>query len=250
MRKALIGSVIYLLFATCSAWGQSAMHYYNLGVDSSLFNRKVRYFSKALELNPQLAVAYEKRGRLYYFKEEYSKMLRDFTKFTALKPADPEGYRMLGLAYVKLTELDQAIEVLSRALELEPQLASAYALRAETYLLKGLLRPAIRDSSKAIELGGAQPIIGKAYTVRSKAYRQLGQERLANADFDKAYELDPENYSYKYFTITNHLASFVSDSDYINPRDIGRLGLIGIIVLVFVLIFKLALPAPRKDNDR
>jgi len=249
MKKLLIVSIIYILFATCSAWGQDAMHFYKLGVDSSLFNRKLHYYSKALELNPQLAAAYKKRGRLYYFKEEYSKMLQDFKKFTALKSSDPEGYRMLGLAYMKLTHLDLAVEVLSRALELEPQLASAYALRAETYLLKGLPRPAIQDSSKAIELGGAQPIIGKAYTVRSKAYRQLGQDGLADADFDKAYELDPENYGYRYFTITNHLASFVSDSDYINSREIGRLGLIGIIVLVFVLIFKLVLPAPRKGNN-
>jgi uncharacterized membrane protein len=74
----------------------------------------------------------------------------------------------------------------------------------------------------------------------------LGQEDLAAADFDKAFNLDPENYGYKYFTITNHLASFTNDSSYISPSDMRRLGLIGVIAVLAVLIFKLVLPSPRK----
>jgi len=74
----------------------------------------------------------------------------------------------------------------------------------------------------------------------------LGQEDLAAADFDKAFDLDPENYGYKYFTITNHLASFTNDSSYISPGDMRRLGLIGIIAVLAALIFKLVLPSPRK----
>jgi hypothetical protein len=74
----------------------------------------------------------------------------------------------------------------------------------------------------------------------------LGQEALANADFDKAYDLDPENYGYKYFNITNHLASFTNDSGYISLVDIRRLGLVGVMAVLAVLIFKLVLPAPRK----
>jgi uncharacterized membrane protein len=56
----------------------------------------------------------------------------------------------------------------------------------------------------------------------------------------------PENYGYKYFTITNHLASFTNDASYISTGDIRRLGLIGVIAVLAVLIFKLVLPNPRK----
>jgi tetratricopeptide (TPR) repeat protein len=155
---------------------------------------------------------------------------------------------MIGLAQLKLGNLAEAIIKLSRAIEMDPLLASAYLNRAEAYYLNGFTEQAIEDSTKAIQLGKAQSTIGKAYTIRSRAYRQLGQEGLADEDFNKAYLLDPEYYGYRYFTITNHLASFVSDSNYIPSKDISWLGLIGIVVLLFVLIFKLALPTPRKGG--
>ena len=244
--SGLLGVVVYILISVCPAWGQDATHLFNLGLKSSMVNKKIHYFTKALELNPRLAIAYDKRGRLYYFQENYDKMMYDYYKFTNLRPSDPEGYRMLGLAQMRMGNLDVAIDKFSRAVELEPNLASAYGYRAEAYHLKGFPEKAIQDATTAIEIGTAQPTIGRAYTVRSKAYRQLGQEDLAAADFDKAFDLDPENYGYKYFTITNHLASFTNDSSYISPGDMRRLGLIGVIAVLAVLIFKLVLPTPRK----
>jgi tetratricopeptide (TPR) repeat protein len=244
--KRTIVVLAYILISVYPAWAQDATHFLNLGLKSSMVNKKIHYFTKALELNPRLAIAYDKRGRFYYFQENYDKMMYDFYKFTALRPANPEGYRMLGLAHMRLGNLDVAIDKFSQAVELEPKLASAYGYRAEAYLLKGFPEKAIQDATRTIEIGTAQPTIGRAYTVRSKAYRQLGQEDMAAADFDKAYDLDPENYGYKYFTITNHLASFTNDPSYINPGDMRRLGLIGVIAVLAALIFKLVLPTPRK----
>jgi tetratricopeptide (TPR) repeat protein len=246
MKRTLLTVIIVILATVCPAWGQGATHFFNLGLESSMVNKKINYFTKALALNPRLATAYDKRGRLYYFQEKYDKMMYDFYKFTDLRPSDPEGYRMLGLAHLKKGNLDVAIAKFSRALELEPKLASAYGYRAEAYRLKGFPEKAVQDSSKAIEIGKTQSTVGRAYTVRSKAYKQLGQEELAAADFDKAYDLDPENYGYKYFNITNHLASFTNDSSYINSSNMRRFGLIGIIALLAALIFKLVLPTPRK----
>ena len=246
MRRMLLSVTIIFFVAVCPAWGQDAMHFFNLGLETPMVNKKILYFTRALELNPGLAMAYDKRGRLYYFKENYDKMMYDYYRFTDLRPFDPEGYTMLGLANLKMGNLDVAIAKFSQALALEPKHANAYVYRAEVYRLKGFPEKAVQDSTRAIRIGGAQATVGRAYTVRSKAYRQLGQEALANEDFDKAYDLDPENYGYKYFNITNHLASFTNDSSYIRPGDIRRLGLIGVIAVLAVLIFKLVLPAPRK----
>lgn len=248
MKKILVSLIISVLFAAYPARGEESMDFYKLGLESSMFNKKIHYFTKALELNPRLAAAYAKRGRIYYFQEKYGEMLDDFRRYSALTPSDPEGYGMIGLAQLKLGNFTQAITELSRAIELDPSLASAYLHRSEAYYHRGFFKQAVEDSTKAISLGKVQSIIGKAYTVRSKANRQLGQEDLADEDFNKAYVLDPANYSYRYFTITNYLASFASDSNYIPSKDVSRLGLIGIIVLLFVLIFKLALPTPRKDD--
>ena len=246
MKRTLLAMMIAVPVAVCPAWGQDATYFFNLGLESPAVNKKIHYFTKALELNPQLAMAYDKRGRLYYFKEDYDKMMYDFYKFTDLRPSDPQGYQMLGLAHLRTGNLDVAIAKFSHAVELEPELASAYGYRAEAYRLNGFPEKAVHDSTRAIEIGGAQSTVGRAYTVRSKAYKQLGQEALAAADFDKAYDLDPENYGYKYFNITNHLASFTNDSSYINPGDMRRLGLLGVIAVLAALIFKLVLPTPRK----
>ncbi len=224
------------------------MYFFDMGLKSPSVKSKINYFTRALEVDARLSAAYEKRGMHYYFQEKYLEAIKDFSKVVELNPSESEAYRMLGLAYLEQGSHDRAIANLTRSIELNPGLASAYSHRAEAYLSKGMAVEAVRDSSKAIALRGAEPIIGKAYTVRSRAYRRLGQEDLANSDFNKAYMLDPENYGYRYFTITNHLASFVSDSGYVNPRGVQRVGLAAIIGLLFVLIFRLVLPAPSKDD--
>ena len=247
MKKTLIGVVIYLLFSVSSAWSQDALHFYELGIKSTMMNKKIHHFTKALELNPKLSAAYEKRGMLYYFQGKYTEAIADFRRVADLHPTESEAFRMLGLAYMKRGDHNKAIAHL-RAIELDPELASAYSHRAEAYLFKGMAEEAVEDATKAIALRGAEPIIGRAYTIRSKAYRKLGREGLAEADFNKAYILDPENYAYRYFTITNHLASFVSDSGYVNAGSVRRVGLAAIIALFFVFIFKVVLPAPSKDD--
>ena len=248
MKKVAMSLIVCMLFAASSAWCEEAIDFYKLGLESSSFNKKIYYFTKAVELNPRLAIAFKKRGMIYYFQEKYSKMLLDFRRYTALTPSDPEGFGMIGLAQLKRGNFTEAITQLSRAIDMDPVFASAYLYRSEAYYHEKLFEQAVEDSTKAISFGKAQSIIGKAYTVRSKAYRPLGQGDLADKDFNKAYLLDPANYSYRYFTITNYLASLASDSNYIPFKDIRWLGLVGVIVLLLVLIFRLALPTPRKNG--
>ena len=248
MNRAMIvilGSI--LLFAE-TVWSQDAIHFYNLGLQSTMMNKKIDYFTKALELNPKFTAAYEKRGTIYYYQGKHNEVIEDFLKVTAMNPSDSEAYRMLGLAYLEEGNHDEAIVSLTRSIELNPKSAAAYSHRAEAGFMRGMSHEAIEDATRAIELRGAEPIVGRAYTIRAKAYKQLGKEELADEDFKKSYTLDPENYAYRYFTITNHLASFVSDSGYINPRSLGRVGLAAIIGLVFVVIFRLALPSPNKKD--
>ena len=76
----------------------------------------------------------------------------------------------------------------------------------------------------------------------------MGQSELAEADYNKAYTMDPEHYDYRYFTVTDALASYASDSSYISATSARRVGLVAIIVLLFLLIFRVVLPAPDKRD--
>ena len=247
MRKALVGVIIYLLTATGSAWGQDAMHFYDLGLKSTITPTKIKYFTEALELDPGLSAAYKKRGILYYFQEEYTEAINDLHRVIELKPFESEAHLMLGLAYMKKGDIDEAVASLNRAIELDPKLADAYSYRSELYRLKGMIEDAIEDASRAIELGGSEPTIGRAYTVRAKAYRELGRIEQAEADFKKALKLDPEYYMYSMLTSTELLSGWASESS--SPKNIGWMGAAVIVALLFVVIFKLTISAPKKDDD-
>ena len=275
MNKIIVATLAYLCLIVTAAWGQDAIEFYNRGLKSSLACKKIEYFTKALQLNPNLAEAYEKRAIHYYLQRRFDKAIQDYTRVIALKPHRVNAYQMRGLAYLKkggdeglmaqidplafsLSKsrvpesselLDRAIDDFSRAIELDPQLASAYSYRAEAFHLKGLTNEAIRDSTRAIDLGGSQQTTGRAYTTRAKVYRQLGLSKLADEDFNKALELDPGYYVYNYVSFTQFLASFATDSSYISAREVGWSGLILFVALLFVVIFKLALPDPHKGDD-
>ena len=238
MKIKLLGILICLCLSAAPAWGKDALDYYNLGLKSSITSRRIDYFNKALHLNPNLAEAYQKRAILYYFQRRYELAIHDYTHVLALWPDNLEAYRIRGMAFLRKGEFDLAISDFDYALKLDPKLVSAYSYRAEAYRLKGMPENAIRDADTAINLKGKDlRAVANAYLTRAKIYQQLGRDDLAQADFKKSFELDPRYAILRYFYGTFRL------------EDIHRMGLVGIIGLLFVGIFKLSLPAPRKKNE-
>jgi len=236
MKKMLLTVLTYMMVTTSAAWAQDAMHFYELGIDSSLANRKIGYFSKAVELNPNLVEAYEKRAIHYYFQRRYDKAIHDYTKVIELKPEGPEAYLMLGSAHLKKGELEPAIYNLTRAIELDPEVARAFGNRAEAYRLSGMATEAVRDSTTAIDLRGDERTTAIAYKTRAKALLELGYEEESDADFNKSVELDPRYVLIRYLAGTSSL------------EGVQRMGLMGIIAICFVGIFQLTMRAPRKDG--
>jgi len=247
MKQLLTAIIVFVCFITGPAWGYDATYFYNLGIDSTQANIKINHFTRAIEMNPALSAAYEKRGMLYYFQEHYNEMVDDFLKVTELNPDDAKGYFMLGLAYLKKDDYDSAVANLSRAIQFKPELAEAYGYRAEAYRLKGMLDLAIQDADRVLDIGGNKQTIGMAYSTRAKAFRDLGDIERADADFKKAVNLDPTYDIYKYFTITEYLADSAGRSG--SVKGIGLMGAAGMIAIFFVMIFKLTLPPPRKDDE-
>jgi len=247
MKKLLTVIIVFIFYLAVPAWAYDAAYFYNLGLESTMSNIKINYFTRAIELNPELSAAYEERGMLYYFQEHYTKMIRDFLKVTRLRPDNANGYTMLGVAYFKKNDYDSAVSNLTRAIELNPKLAEAYGYRAEAYRLKGMLDLTVQDATRAIEIGGNKRTIGKAYSTRTKAYKELGEIDRADADLKKAVNMDPAYDIYRSFTTTEFLADSAGRSG--SVKGIGWMGAATIIAIFFVLIFKLTLPPPRKGDE-
>ena len=236
MKKILFAILTYMMVTTSAAWAQDAMYFYKRGVESSLANRKIHYFTKALELNPNLVEAYEKRAIHYYFQQRFDNAIHDYTKVIELKPGAAEAYRRRGSAHLKKGELEPAIDSLSRAIELDPRVASAYGFRAEAYRLSGMATEAVRDSTEAIGLRGDERTTATAYRTRAKALLELGHEEESDADFNKSVELDPRYVLIRYLTGNSSL------------EGVRQMGLMGIIAICFVGIFQLTIRAPRKGR--
>jgi tetratricopeptide (TPR) repeat protein len=244
MKKLLVAIILY--FIAVPAWGYNAAYFYKLGLNSTLSNMKINYFTKAIELDPVLSGAYEQRGLMYYFQEHYNKMIHDFLEVTKLSPDNANAYTMLGVAYLNKKDYGSAVANLTQAIRLKPELAKPYGYRAEAYRLKGKLELAVQDATRAIEIGGNRRTIGKAYSTRSKAYKELGENERAEADLHKAINMDPVYDIYRSFTTTEFLADSAGRSG--NVKGIGLMGAVGMIAIFFVAIFKLTLTPPRKRN--
>ena len=237
MSRVTVYLVTLLLLYTLPVHADEAMDYFDQARKGSVTRKKIELFTKALEFNPKLAAAYEQRGLLYYFQEKYDKVIQDYHTYLDLAPEKAEAYRMLGLGYLKNGDYELAIPHFTRAIEMEPQHPAGYAYRAEANLLRGNDEEAIRDSTAAVELRGDMRARSEAYKTRARTYRKMGLMDLAYADTRSAWESDPRwsfwvRYWYKYASI----------------EELSGAGLIGIIVLAFVLVFGLKLKRPWKDD--
>ena len=218
------------------AFEGDAAHYFDMGMKTSFAYKKIHYFTKALELNPRFAQAYEERGLNYYFQEKWDKVIHDFTHYIHLVPNKAEAYRMLGMGYLKIGNFQNAIINFDKALDLKPEMAAVLSYRAEAFRLNGQLDEAIQDANKAIALETDPRILSDVYRSRGKAYEALGRETSANADFNKATEIDPRYILYRYI------------SGYASLEDMRKAGLIGMIGMAFIFIFGLKLKPPDKDK--
>ena len=234
--KSLALFLLFLLAPTSApAHGPDAMHYFNLGLESSRTGEKIEYFTKALELNPDLAVAYEKRGVLFYFQKEYLRAIQDFLTYLELAPTKGEIYRMLGLAYLESQLYEPAITIFTGMIETETECTVAYANRAEAYRLSGRYEEAIRDATRVINYR-ANPITKvAAYTTRAKVYWKIGKNELAAEDVRASVIVDPRNWFRDWFR-------------YASPDDMRRAAPVLIIAIAFALIFGLKLRPPKKDD--
>ncbi len=152
MQNKIIFGLMFLILSAVSVHGENAMDYFNLGVKSTVTRTKIKYFTKALELNPNLAEAYQQRGMLYFFQEKYDHVIEDFQAYIRLAAPKAEAYRMLGMGYLKSGFYERAIDKFSRAIEMEPELFAIYANRAEAYRLSGKYEETIRDSTISIKM--------------------------------------------------------------------------------------------------
>ena len=179
--------------ASNSESSRDARFYYNRGnvyLNLDELDKAIADLTKAIELDPQLALAYRRRGTAFTAQVELDKAIADYSKAIELDPEDASTYITRGGVYLQQHEWDKAIADYNMAIELDPEDAFTYIRRGVTYGVQGELDKKIADYSKAIQL---DPEEASFYTIRGQAYYQQGDLEEAIADYSKAIELDPED---------------------------------------------------------
>jgi tetratricopeptide (TPR) repeat protein/DNA-directed RNA polymerase subunit RPC12/RpoP len=144
--------------------------------------------SRALEINPDYAIAYNERGINYGKKGFYDRAIEDFNKALQINPRYAVAYYNRGFVYDEKDFYDQAITDYSRALEINQEYAKAYCNRGISYGKKGFYDKAIDDFSKALKIN---PEFAEAYCSRGHAFYLNGLYDQAIVDYNKALEINP-----------------------------------------------------------
>jgi tetratricopeptide (TPR) repeat protein len=225
------------MLSTLPVHGENAIDYFNLGLKSNLSTTKIKYFSKALELDPNMAEAYKKRGMLYFYQGKFDNVIHDFQDYIRLVPSNAKAYRMLAMAYLKSEFYEQAIAKFTRAIELDPELAAAYTYRAEAFRCDKKYEEAIRDATISINMTIDRRIKSDAYRTRAKALREIGRDESAIADVNAAWDIDPRVHVWRRYFLKS-----------LYPEEMRVMGLFILIGVAFVIIFGLKFKPPEKDD--
>lgn len=132
-------------------------------------------------LTPEACLA---RGDGFFASREYDKAIVEYTRAIELKPDFAEAYNNRAYAsYSKYDGTGDPVADLDRALSLRPDFAHAYNTRGCVYMAAGKPDKAIADFSRAVQL---QPDYPRVYRNRASAYLRKGSISLAFADFERA----------------------------------------------------------------
>lgn len=110
--------------------------------------------------------------------------IADFSRALEILPEDAEVYIRRGCAYFHIRDVDLAIRDFDRVIELEPKKPDGYFRRGEAYSIKYAYVPAISDLTAALEMGMHPAWL--VYNSRSRAHLRAGHFDSALSDMDAA----------------------------------------------------------------
>lgn len=134
--------LLMIMLLPCSAFAQvkeiTAIQWYQKGYDYQMnekdYDNAIFAYNKAIELNPQLAEAYNNRGIIYNSKGQYDLAIIDYNKVIELNPQNAKTYYIKALICNLSERNSEAIEAytlfLRYALPTDPKIETAkYRIR-------------------------------------------------------------------------------------------------------------------------
>jgi hypothetical protein len=174
---------------------EQAEYYFYLAMNNQMSSNPnldyiIENYTKSIELNQNLANAYNNRGIAKKNKKLYYEAISDYDKSIDLEPNNPAPYVNKGSVYVFLKDNLRALELFNFALQIDPNFALAYNNRGGVKGAMGDHYGAIIDYNKAISLN---PNYAQTYLSRGLSKGALKDYKGAIADHDIVISLEPQN---------------------------------------------------------
>jgi lipoprotein NlpI len=137
-----------------------------------------------------LAITLNNRANAYLNKREYDRATQDYDRAIQLDPNSALAHNNRGTAYQHKGDYERALQDYDQAIRLDSTFAVAFSNRGRAYHFKENYAQAIRDYDQAIEL---DPDYALAFYNRGLARYDQGLYIGAVPDFVRAFHLDPDN---------------------------------------------------------
>jgi tetratricopeptide (TPR) repeat protein len=86
------------------------------------FDRAIVHFSRAIELDPTFAEAYNQRAIVHYLREDFAESVKDCRRCVKLMTCHFGAWAGLGHCYAHLNRLSDAVRSYEKALDINPHL--------------------------------------------------------------------------------------------------------------------------------
>jgi tetratricopeptide (TPR) repeat protein len=159
-----------------------ALAYYKLGIaylNSGGYLLAQGFLGKSLTLEPTID-AYLARSEVHMIRDGYHQAVLDLTKVIEMAPDMATAYSKRGAAYIREGELSLAKEDLDKAISMDPGNAEDFHNRAYLYMQSDNTTMALKDIESAIALDAGDYL---AYSYRGEIYLANGEYEKALEDF-------------------------------------------------------------------
>jgi tetratricopeptide (TPR) repeat protein len=165
-----------------------------LDYDGQFYNSAIKHFQRAIELDPQLARAYDNLGLCYYYQNQNDLAVANFQKAIELDRGSahpsPWPYLNLGITQQFLNQLSESEKSIREALRLDPDFAKAHFQLGTVLEDEGAPQAALTELKEAARL---DPSYAEPHMAMARIYHKIGQEQSAKEEVKIYLRLHPHS---------------------------------------------------------
>jgi len=153
-----------------------------------------RHFKRAIELNPNSAVAHHSYMPYLVAMRRFDEALRASARARELDPLSPGPRALIGSVWYYLRDYDRALKEWQGVLDIAPDSADVHGLLGLAYLKQGKYEEALAAARRAEELSGGDPGTD-AFFLAAYLYGRTGERDHALRLLDELRRRSKEGYT-------------------------------------------------------